>query len=90
MKGVEHNMRIFLSSPNFAQYGLTALNHACYNGHTDTGKMLLDHGAVIDHCEKVNDLRIIPHFGMRLGTPSILKCVWFRNETWFIYMYMIT
>ena len=33
--------------------------YACDNGHTDTGRMLLDHGAVIDHCdhEKVNDLQ---------------------------------
>ena len=41
----------------FTQNGRTALFYACLNGHTDTGRMLLDHGAVIDHCEKVNDLQ---------------------------------
>ena len=54
-----HNSMKFLSSPNFVQDGCTALIYACLNGHTDTGRMLLDHGAVIDHCdcEKVNDLQ---------------------------------
>ena len=51
-----------LSSPNFAQYGWTALIYACRYGHTDIGRMLLDHGAVINHCdhEKVNDLQHVP------------------------------
>ena len=48
-----------LSSSNFVQRGWTALIWACRYGHTDTGRMLLDHGAVIDHCdlEKVSDLQ---------------------------------
>ena len=30
--------------------------YACNFGKTDSAKMLLDHGAVIDHCDKVKDL----------------------------------
>ena len=54
-----HNSMKFFFISNFVQDGWTALIYACLNGHTDTGKMLLDHGAVIDHCdhEKVNDLQ---------------------------------
>ena len=30
--------------------------YACNFGKTDSAKMLLDHGAFIDHCDKVKDL----------------------------------
>ena len=43
-------------SPNFTQAGKTALMCACGIGNTDVARILLDHGAVIDHCEKVKDL----------------------------------
>ena len=43
-------------SPNFTQAGVTALIYACLYGNTDIARMLLDHGAVIDLCDKVKDL----------------------------------
>ena len=43
-------------SPNFTQDGRTALFYACVYGNIDVARMLLDHGAVIDLCEKVKDL----------------------------------
>ena len=47
---------INFSDTNFTQDGRTALMGACLFGNTDVARMLLDHGAVIDHCEKVKDL----------------------------------
>ena len=40
----------------FTQNGETALIIACDCGNTDIARMLLDHGAAIDHCDKVKDL----------------------------------
>ena len=30
--------------------------YACDSGNTETAKILLDKGAVVDHCNKVKDL----------------------------------
>ena len=34
--------------------------HACDSGNTETAKILLDKGAVIDHCSKVKDFEHVP------------------------------
>ena len=58
--------------------------YACFYGHTDIGRMLLDHGAVIDHCEKVKDLEHVAthyyydllHIGVWKLCSYASKCFW--------------
>ena len=40
--------------------------YACRYGHTDIGKMLLDHRAVIDHYNKVKDLEHVAIYTLLL------------------------
>ena len=49
------NLLVDKYSPNFIQDGMTALIYACFYGNINV-RMLLDHGAVIDHCNEVKDL----------------------------------
>ena len=46
---------------NFTQDEGPALIFACTYGNTETVEMLLAHGAIIDHREKVNDLEHVLH-----------------------------
>jgi ankyrin repeat protein len=39
-------------------YGNTPLIQACQRGHIETARVLLDHGAARDHCNKVNSLML--------------------------------
>jgi ankyrin repeat protein len=35
------------------EWGSIALSHACAYGHVETARVLLDHGAYVDHQNKV-------------------------------------
>ena len=48
-------------SPNFTQDGFTALIWACTYGDSTMVKLLVDHGATIDHREKVKILNMYLH-----------------------------
>ena len=67
---------------NFTQYEYTALMYACSYGNTETVEMLLAHGAIIDHREKVNDLEHVPTHS--LTDRSMWSCyalgVWVVNS----------
>ena len=61
---------------NFAQVGWTALIWACQYGHTVIARMLIDHGATVDHCDKVKDLEHVTSCALYLIHHLLRIGVW--------------
>ena len=75
---------------NFTQDEETALIYACSSGNTETVEMLLAHGAILDHRDKVNDLEhVLTHsltdsmwsyYALGVWVVSSYVCKWFRQH----------